>query len=49
MTNLRLLEEYCPVGVNATGQQAGCHVQYAAPELAWVLRLGDGVHVYNAV
>lgn len=47
--HLRLLEEYYPLRVDAAGQQAGRHVQYASPKLSRVLRLCDGVQVYNAV
>lgn len=48
-THLRLLEEYRPLWVDAAGQQAGCHVQNACPQLSRVLGLRDGVQVHDAV
>lgn len=48
-SHLRLLEEDGPLRVDTTGQQAGSHVQYAAPQLQRLLRLRDGVQVYDAV
>lgn len=47
--HLGLLEENRPLWVDATGQQAGGHVQDVVPELRRVLRLRDGVQVHDAV
>lgn len=48
-THLRLLEEYRFLWVDTAGQQAGCHIQYVTLELRWILGLGDGVQIHNAV
>ena len=49
ISDLGLLEEDRGVWVDATGQQAGGHVQDVKPKQRGVLGLGDGVQVHDAV
>lgn len=46
---MRLLKEDGASRVNATGQQTSGHVQDVVSQYLRVLRLGDGMKVYDAV
>ena len=48
-TNLRLLEEDCPLRINATGQETDGHLSYVLPEYQRGLVDCKGVEVHYTV